>query len=332
MNTAVKVGAFGAGVVLAFGAAFGIGHAVGPVGSDPAPAHGGHGGTQAGPSGGARSPGAAPAAAEMPGGLQVSERGYTLVAATEPLPAGTATDFRFRVLGPDGQPWTRYDRAHDKDLHLIVARRDLSGFQHVHPVLGADGTWSVPLTFANAGTYRMFADFTPTGDPGGTLTLGADVVVAGDYAPAALPAPSRTAVVDGYTVTLAGDLTTTSAPLTLNVSKDGRPVTDLQPYLGAYGHLVALRQGDLAYLHVHPQGAPGDGKTPAGPGIGFHAQAPSAGNYRLYLDFQHEGRVRTAEFTVTVGAATAPTPPPAQSTQPNQPTQPTQPEHGEHAH
>ena len=62
---------------------------------------------------------------------------------------------------------------------------------------------------------------------------------------------------DGYTVTLDGDLTAgADAKLTLSVSRDGKPVTDLQPYLAAYGHLVALRDGDLAYLHVHPEGRP----------------------------------------------------------------------------
>jgi copper chaperone CopZ len=80
-------------------------------------------------------------------------------------------------------------------------------------------------------------------------------------------------------------------------------VTDLEPYLAAYGHLVALRAGDLAYLHVHPAGEPGDGKTPAGPDITFYATAPSTGDYRLFLDFQHDGVVRTAEFT---GALRAP--------------------------
>ena len=64
---------------------------------------------------------------------------------------------------------------------------------------------------------------------------------------------------------------------------------------------MALRAGDLAYLHVHPAGAPGDGVTPAGPGITFYATAPTAGDYRLYLDFQHDGVVRTAEFTVHAG-------------------------------
>jgi uncharacterized protein YfaP (DUF2135 family) len=75
-------------------------------------------------------------------------------------------------------------------------------------------------------------------------------------------------------------------------------VTDLQPYLGAYGHLVALRSGDLAYLHVHPDGAPRDGTTSPGPDVVFHADVPSAGTYHLYLDFKHDGVVRTAAFTV----------------------------------
>jgi hypothetical protein len=133
-----------------------------------------------------------------------------------------------------------------------------------------------------------------------------------------LPAASRTATVDGYTVTLDGDLApATASKLTLSVAKDGKPVTDLQPYLGAYGHLVALREGDLAYLHVHPDGTPGDGRTPAGPGISFYADVPTAGTYRLYLDFQHAGRVRTAEFTAVAGPApaaapTTPASPPAQ--------------------
>lgn len=106
----------------------------------------------------------------------------------------------------------------------------------------------------------------------------------------------------GYEVTLDGELTPGEpADVTLRVTKDGEPVTDLQPYLGAYGHLVALRAGDLAYLHVHPNGEPGDGGTKPGPAISFTATAPTPGTYRLFLDFQHEGTVRTAQFTVAAG-------------------------------
>lgn len=294
MNTIGKTATFAVGLALVFGASLGIGHAVGPVGGESADAHAGHGmESSADPMGSGDT---------VPGGLQISEHGYTLVPPSEPLPAGKKTDFRFRITGPDGKPVTRYTQSHGKDLHFIVARSDLSGFQHVHPELAADGTWSVPLTFRSAGSYRVFTDFVPAGGSG--LTLGADVSVAGDYRPTPLPAPSRTAHVDGYTVTLSGDATAGAASmLTLSVAKDGRPVTDLQPYLGAYGHLVALRQGDLAYLHVHPQGAPGDGTTRPGPGITFHAEFPSATAYRLYLDFQHQGKVHTAEFTVRAAAS-----------------------------
>jgi hypothetical protein len=145
----------------------------------------------------------------------------------------------------------------------------------------------------------VFADFVPAGGEG--LTLGTDLSVAGTYSPEPLPAPSRTAEVDGYTVTLDGDLVPgEETELTLTVTQDGRPVTDLQPYLGAYGHLVVLRDGDLGYLHVHPAGAPGDGRTPPGPEVRFATTAPSPGAYRLFLDFRHGDAVHTATFTLTV--------------------------------
>jgi hypothetical protein len=143
----------------------------------------------------------------------------------------------------------------------------------------------------------VFADFAPAGH-GDNLILGADLAVAGGYDPQPLPEPADTAEVDGYAVTLDGDLVPgQESEVTLTIDKDGQPVTDLQPYLAAYGHLVALRDGDLAYLHVHPGGEPGDGVTEPGPAITFYANVPSAGAYRLFLDFQHDGVVRTAEFT-----------------------------------
>jgi hypothetical protein len=159
--------------------------------------------------------------------------------------------------------------------------------------------------------------------------LGVDVPAPGDYRPVALPSAARTADVDGYTVSLHGDLLAdASSRLTLSISKDGTPITDLQPYLGAYGHLVALRDGDLAYLHVHPDGTPGDGRTRPGPEITFYADVPSAGSYRLYLDFQHGGRVHTAEFTATAG----PMDPVPVAPSPTQPSPSPSSGHGEHTH
>ncbi|MDG4795830.1 hypothetical protein [Micromonospora sp. WMMD1082] len=301
MNAATKLSGFALGLAAVFGAAYGVGQITGPAsvvvadhdseGTGPGDGHdtgaAGHDAGGEGPDQGA--------GGHLPGGLLVSDRGYTLVPVGAP-----AGEFAFRITGPDGEPVTGYDVSHDERMHLIVARRDLSGFRHVHPEMAADGTWRIASPLGSPGVWRAFADFIPTG--GEPMTLGVDVTVPGDLVERPLPAPASSTTVDGYTVTLAGEPqpghTTT---LALTVSRAGAPVTDLEPYLGAYGHLVALRRGDLAYLHVHPEGAPGDGRTTPGPQVSFATEFPSAGAYRLYLDFRHGGVVRTAEFTVHVG-------------------------------
>jgi len=295
------------GLAAIFAASLGAGKVVGgPEPSTPPATH-----SEGGHSDGTGDGGHESAAAEVPGGLQIAQDGYRLSPVSGGLPVGETAPFRFRIVGPDGRPVTDYTPTHDKELHLIVVRRDLTGFQHVHPTMAADGTWSVPLAAAAPGQHRIFTDFQPAAR-GEALTLGVDMPAAGDYRPAQLPTPARTATVGGYKVTLTGDLVPgTASKLTLGVSRDGRPVTDLQPYLAAYGHLVALRDGDLAYLHVHPDGEPGDGRTAAGPDITFYAEVPSAGAYRLFLDFQHAGEVRTAAFTAVAGDAELPPAPPA---------------------
>jgi hypothetical protein len=280
MKTGHKVAAYGLALVAVFGGTWAAGAAVGTTPPPPETpmAHndtdtGGHGDTHA-----VREPG------RLPPGLSASDSGYTLVMGNRD----------FRITGPDGKPVTEFAVEHEKRLHLVAVRRDGSGFRHVHPEMAADGTWTLPLQLTEAGSYRVFADFKPENGP--KLTLGTDLQVAGDYRPEKYEADSRTSTVDGYRVTLDGELTTgTASTVTASVSRNGVPVTDLQPYLGAKGHLVALRAADLAYLHVHPE----DGEQ-----VRFAVEVPTAGRYRLFLDFQHEGVVRTAEFTL----ATAGTP------------------------
>ncbi|MFC7490390.1 MULTISPECIES: hypothetical protein [unclassified Knoellia] len=309
LSTPVRVIAFLSALVAVFGITLGAGRLFGPVETTPASAvpgatagHGHSAGPEASPSGSTEEEGAAEGehTAHLPGGLQVSQDGHTLRLHHSDLAAGPRTPVDFVVEGPDGKPVTAYTPQHEKELHLIAVRRDFSGFQHVHPTRAADGTWSTTLALT-PGTWRVFADIAPRG--GEPMTLGADLSVAGAYAPVAAQTKDvRTATVDGYTVTLAGGLTPgADSELTLSVSSAGRPVTDLDPYLGAYGHLVALRTGDLAYLHVHPEGHPGDGTTEPGPDITFGAAVPSSGTYRLFLDFQHGGVVRTAAFIVSAG-------------------------------
>ena len=299
MNTGLRITVFAAALAATFGTAYGVGSGVGEISPEPKPAaahgehepaaHGGHEGSHA--------------SAAPPGGLQMSDGGYTLDLRTPSLETGRSTNLRFAVVqDATGRALTAYQQEHTKELHLIIASRDLTTYRHLHPTRAADGTWSTPVSLPDAGAYRVFADFTPRGGDG--LTLGADLTVSGTYRPAPLPAPGSTATVDGYKVNLKGrPAPAKSSRLTFTVTRNGKPVHDLQPYLGAYGHLVALRSGDLAYLHVHPNGEPGDGTTRPGPDISFTAAAPSPGTYRLFLDFKHAGEVHTAAFTVRTDGA-----------------------------
>ncbi|WP_141015013.1 hypothetical protein [Nocardioides sambongensis] len=308
MTTSLRLAAFAAAIAAVFGVTFLLGRAVGPV--EDAVAVESHDDGHAGTAedghddhAGGTVP-AGTASAGTPGGLMVSQDGYTLVLDRTEVRAGRARPVTFTITGPDGAALTRYDVAHDRRLHLIAVRRDATGFQHVHPTLDRrTGTWSTALDLTS-GSWRLFADFRATGaDP---LTLGADLSVDGPFRAGEQRATSRTTTVDGYRVTLAGDLVPGSdAELTVRVTEDGVPVTDLQPYLGAYGHLVALRSGDLAYLHVHPEGVPGDGITEPGPEVTFVATVPSQGTYHLFLDFRHDGEVRTAAFTLSTGGTAA---------------------------
>jgi hypothetical protein len=238
--------------------------------------------------------GAAGDAADAVRGLAVSENGMGLELARTQIRPGTPTELRFRITDPSGEAVRDFELEHERRMHLIVVRRDGSGFQHLHPELGADGTWRTPVAFDAPGTYRAFADFSLGGEP---LTLGHDLAVSGgDFEARPFPAPEPVDSTGPYEVELhGGELSAGgTSSLAFAVSEDGEPVTDIQPYLGARGHLVALREGDLAYLHVHPvQGHDGE--------IAFAAAFPSAGRYRLYLQFKHRGEVRTAEYTVEVG-------------------------------
>jgi hypothetical protein len=288
VKPAATLGLYAGGLALVFAAAAGVGSAVGPVGTAgaSAPTHRAD-----------EHPAPAPANAGdlAPGGLAVASDGYALELASTTQAPGAPGTLRFTVTGPDGEPLTDLTPSHDKELHLVVVRRDLTGYQHLHPTRDAEGTWTVPLTLTEPGPYKVFADFTPTGRDR-SLTLAADLTAPGAYAPAPLPPPSPTTSVDGYDVALDGALVAgTSSPVTLSVTRGGSPVTDLEPYLGAYGHLVALREGDLAYLHVHPDGGTGE----PGPDIPFSADVPGPATYRLFLDFAHRGVVRTAELTAT---------------------------------
>ena len=184
-------------------------------------------------------------------GVSVDQSGLRLELDQAELRQGEESELSFRVVGDDGAAITDYEVEHEREMHLIIARRDLTGFQHLHPEMAEDGTWSTPVTLPDAGAYRVFADFNHDGE---NLTLGSDLVVDGDADYRELPPQgTETETSSGYTVGVEGEAAVAGqeSELTFNVVLDGEQV-EVEPYLGADGHLVALREGDLAFLHVHP--------------------------------------------------------------------------------
>jgi hypothetical protein len=268
MNTAGKLTAFVAAVAVAFGGAMAVGGAVGPI--DVGSADSDHDTTS-------------PVADAPTRGLAVAQDGYRLIAGTTAVAAATPAPFTFRIVDDAGTSVTAFDELHERRLHLIVLSRNLVDYLHLHPTLDPSGEWTVELPALEPGSYRVFADFQPAG--GDNLTLATDLTVPGNVA--AVDPPARAIVDDigdGYTVTLAGTPRVGDTELAFDVSLSGDHVVT-EPYLGAAGHLVAIRTGDLAYLHVHPHD---DEESDA---VVFTAELPTAGTYRT---------VRTASFTIEV--------------------------------
>jgi hypothetical protein len=288
MSATARLTGFSLLLVLLFGGAAFAGGAIGPDrdGERPDAAHGGGHAAEA------------PAAdADTVRGLAVSDDGVTLALEQTELARGRAAELRFGIVDAAGERVRDFEVEHEKRMHLIVVRRDGQGFQHLHPELGGDGVWRTRLTLPDAGAYRVFADFKRGGK---AQTLAADLTVDGAAGYEPLPAPAATADTgDGYDVRLdAGRVRAgRDAELRFTVSRDGETV-HTEPYLGAGGHLVALREGDLAYLHVHPGGH--DEAAGHDDAVAFASEFPSAGRYRLFLQFKHEGNVHTAEFTQEV--------------------------------
>ena len=277
MKAGTRISLFAVVLAAALGIGAGLGAAIGPTPTRPAKME----------------------PAPVGEGVVSTADGYRLVPASRTLPAAGGS-YRFVVDRPDGSRVHAFTALHERMLHLIVVNRELTVYHHVHPALAADGTWSVPLPALPPGSYRAIADFQVTDGP--RLALGADLAVPGGYQPTEMPPPSKVAAIDGYQVTIrthakaAGELT-----VSLTVRKAGRLVTDLQPYLGASGHLVAMRAADLAYAHVHPLGNHSGTVT-------FDATLAAQGRYRLFFDFKHASVVHTAAFTFDQGVVTgAPT-------------------------
>lgn len=290
MNTPLRLTAFAAAVGAVAGGAALAGAAIPAIhdGED-----GGHAAGHAADRHDVVASARADAGGHAPVGLAVAEGGLRLEASRIGLTRATTTDWRFDIVGADGAQVTGFDVEHERAMHLIVVGRDLTGFQHLHPERTAGGGWRVSLRLPDAGVYRAYADFSSAGR---SYTLGTDLFVAGDFEPTPLPAPAVADETDGYRAELraGGVRAGAQADLAYDLRRGGGALDEIEPYLGAEGHLVALREGDLAFLHVHPLESRTQGR------VRFRAELPSPGRYRLFLQFKHGGVVRTVAHTLEV--------------------------------
>jgi hypothetical protein len=191
-------------------------------------------------------------------------------------------------------------------MHVYLVRKDLTEYQHVHPVIDQKtGVWSVDVTIPAPGPYHLVTEFEAL-KPDGNFDdriLGSDFTVDGSYRPAtAMPTELARASTDGYDLVLDGTPKVSGSDLKLKITKDGADVTDLEPYLASFAHITGFRAGDLTAVHVHPNEAPAKDDTTArgGPTLTISPMFMEAGHYRFFIQFQTAGVVHLATMDLDV--------------------------------
>lgn len=208
------------------------------------------------------------------------------------------------VRDPDtGERVSRFIEVHERQLHLFIISRDLTRFAHVHPRRREDGTFELQHDMA-AGEYMLIADFLPAE---GTAQLVQRAVVTPGYAgplfaAAALPTLSvspQEQVAGGLRIRLESEALRPRREsllrFLLSDADSGRPVTDLEPYLGAAGHMLIVNSDLSSAIHGHPEGTRTSGQV-----VTFGSVFPAPGAYKLWVQFQRRGQVVTASFVVTI--------------------------------
>lgn len=215
--------------------------------------------------------------------------------------AEQALSIAWRFTKPDGSP-AALELVHEKPLHAIMVAKDLSWFAHEHPAQVDPGGYELRIQPPVGGPSILFSQFKGAGAD--EQVERTTVTFPGDAPPPKpLTADDGTPkIIDGYTVSLAADSDAggTARMLNYSVQRNGQPVQDLQNYLGALGHVVAISSDAEHFVHVHPSQS---GEQTGS--VEFHAEFPTPGTYATWFQFQHEGRVVTVPFALQVDAAPA---------------------------
>lgn len=204
------------------------------------------------------------------------------------------------VLDQSGKPVDQFDINHEKKMHLIMVSKDLSSYQHIHPVYLGNGKFKIDVEFPQTGDFKLIADFKPKGQEATSQHHWVKVVGNVPAVQPVQPDKKLTKIVDGKEVTLSFDKelkANQETKLNFHIidTKSKQPITGLQPYLGAIGHVVILTKDTEKYLHVHPMN-----EKSTGPDAQFHTKFPKSGVYKIWGEFQYQGKVFITPFVIQV--------------------------------
>jgi len=199
-----------------------------------------------------------------------------------------------------------FDVAHERNFHLLVASKDFEWFLHDHPEMQPDGTWKIDLNFPAGGDYYIYADVAPAGK--GSMILPNSINVSGPKPTWKVdwttnPGPAEDTDLVGIISPVSGKLaagTMTLMQVKLTDKATGQPVADLEPYLGAAGHLMIFSQDGQTTVHSHPADDEATKALVAKGIVRFNARFPKPGKYRAFAQFQRAGKVHTLKFTLEV--------------------------------
>jgi rRNA maturation protein Nop10 len=258
-------------------------------------------------------------------------RDYRLDFRTVPavVKPGQRAKLLFRVFHPGtGEAIRKFEVVHERQYHLFVISQDMEYFQHLHPEQQADGSWSIDITLPRAGYYKVLSDFMPGGGAPQFLarplvTAGYTGDLAGDSA-RLVPDTVLTQTIDDVTATVEFDPPVFAVGqyghlnFHLTDTATGKPITDLQTYLGAFGHTLIMSEDMVDYVHSHPLDIlaleDDDGGAPqfiippdadleqlrGGPDVTFEGLMPKPGRYRAWTQFRRNDRLYTFAFTFNV--------------------------------
>lgn len=225
------------------------------------------------------------------GATQPTAEGFTIAPLTASFDAGYTGEFAFSIVAEGTETAvTEFEVHHEKSMHLVMVNHELTQYLHLHPEMDAAGVWRTEVAFPADGFWRVVADFVSGGK---AVLLGTDVVVGSQPMKMSnFTEEVRTAQSGPYTAELFGDTAHEgSRPLKVTFTRDGAPVTTVNPYLGANAHMVAFSPA-LEYTHLHPN----DGFV--GGTMTFTAPALGHSFYKLFLQADFDGEIRLFEFVI----------------------------------